>query len=220
MMNKNIFIITIVGVLLLSGNFIYAEEIKRPLKPIQRIEELRTKAQENIKEKREAAKVRMRQIKDTTKQNATDRILNQMEKLNQVWTNHFTNVLDRLDAVLEKIKSRKDKASANGKDVSLVIEAITKAEASIDAARVALEIQAQKTYVVDPATISQETATQEGQNNLISDFRTQFKALRELLFGDLTSLRDGAMKDARDSIKDVVKILSEIPGVDDTSSGE
>ena len=219
-MNKNIFIITIVGVLLLSGNFIYAEEIKRPLKPIQRIEELRTKAQENIKEKREAAKVRMRQIKDTTKQTATDRILNQMEKLNQVWTNHFTNVLDRLDAVLEKIKSRKDKASANGKDVSLVIEAITKAEASIDAARVALEIQAQKTYVVDPATISQETATQEGQNNLISDFRTQFKALRELLFGDLTSLRDGAMKDARDSIKDVVKILSEIPGVDDTSSGE
>ena len=219
-MNKNIFIITIVGVLLLSGNFIYAEEIKRPLKPIQRIEELRTKAQENIKEKREAVKVKMRQIKDTTKQTATDRILNQMEKLNQVWTNHFTNVLDRLDAVLEKIKSRKDKASANGKDVSLVIEAITKAEASIDAARVALEIQAQKTYVVDPATISQETATQEGQNNLISDFRTQFKALRELLFGDLTSLRDGAMKDARDSIKDVVKILSEIPGVDDTSSGE
>ena len=219
-MNKNIFIITIVGVLLLSGNFIYAEEIKRPLKPIQRIEELRTKAQENIKEKREAAKVRMRQIKDTTKQTATDRILNQMEKLNQVWASHFTNVLDRLEAVLEKIKSRKDKASANGKDVSLVIEAITKAEASIDAARVALEIQAQKTYVVDPATISQETATQEGQNNLISDFRTQFKALRELLFGDLTSLRDGAMKDARDSIKDVVKILSEIPGVDDTSSGE
>ena len=214
-MNKNIFIITIVGVLLLSANFIYAEEIKRPLKPIQRIEELRTKAQENIKEKREAVKVKMRQIKDTTKQNATDRILNQMEKLNQVWASHFTNVLDRLEAVLEKIKSRKDKALANGKDVSLVIEAITKAEASIDAARVALEIQAQKTYVVDPGTISQETTTQEGQNNLISDFRTQFKALRELLFADLKSLRDGAMKDARDSVKDVIKILSEIPGVDD-----
>ena len=214
-MNKNIFIITIVGVLLLSANFIYAEEIKRSLKPIQRIEELRTKAQENIKEKREAVKVKMRQIKDTTKQNATDRILNQMEKLNQVWASHFTNVLDRLEAGLEKIKSRKDKASANGKDVSSVIEAITKAEASIDAARVALEIQAQKTYVVDPATISQETATQEGQNNLISDFRTQFKALRELLFADLKSLRDGAMKDARDSVKDVIKILSEIPGVDD-----
>ena len=215
MMNKNIFIITIVGVLLLSANFIYAEEIKRSLKPIQRIEELRTKAQENIKEKREAVKVKMRQIKDTTKQNATDRILNQMEKLNQVWASHFTNVLDRLEAVLEKIKSRKDKALANGKDVSLVIEAITKAEASIDAARVALEIQAQKTYVVDPGTISQETTTQEGQNNLISDFRTQFKALRELLFADLKSLRDGAMKDARDSVKDVIKILSEIPGVDD-----
>ncbi|OGZ62791.1 MAG: hypothetical protein A2639_00395 [Candidatus Staskawiczbacteria bacterium RIFCSPHIGHO2_01_FULL_34_27] len=214
-MNKNIFIITIVGVLLLSANFIYAEEIKRSLKPIQRIEELRTKAQENIKEKREAVKVKMRQIKDTTKQNATDRILNQMEKLNQVWASHFTNVLDRLEAVLEKIKSRKDKALANGKDVSLVIEAITKAEASIDAARVALEIQAQKTYVVDPGTISQETTTQEGQNNLISDFRTQFKALRELLFADLKSLRDGAMKDARDSVKDVIKILSEIPGVDD-----
>ena len=214
-MNKNIFIITIVGVLLLSANFIYAEEIKRSLKPIQRIEELRTKAQENIKEKREAVKVKMRQIKDTTKQNATDRILNQMEKLNQVWASNFTNVLDRLEAVLEKIKSRKDKALANGKDVSLVIEAITKAEASIDAARVALEIQAQKTYVVDPGTISQETTTQEGQNNLISDFRTQFKALRELLFADLKSLRDGAMKDARDSVKDVIKILSEIPGVDD-----
>ena len=155
----------------------------------------------------------MRQIKDTTKQNATDRILNQMEKLNQVWASHFTNVLDRLEAVLEKIKSRKDKALANGKDVSLVIEAITKAEASIDAARVALEIQAQKTYVVDPGTISQETTTQEGQNNLISDFRTQFKALRELLFADLKSLRDGAMKDARDSVKDVIKILSEIPVV-------
>jgi len=177
-----------------------------------KIKEARTNAQARVKAAREEGKKKIQELKDTKKREAATKIVAQLDRINKNWTDHFTKVLDRLDAVLQKIKSRSEKAAANGKDISTVTTAITDAQAKIDAARTAVAAQAQKTYVLDTTVIVDPNTS--GQDNLMAGLRTQFKTLKEQLHKDLTTLRDGAMKDARKAVADVLLKLSNIPGVD------
>ena len=65
--------------------------------------------------------------------------------------------LDKLSSILAKIQERAAIAKENGKDISSVTTAITKANTAIQAATTAVEAQAGKEYVI---TI---TATGSGQ---------------------------------------------------------
>ena len=124
-------------------------------------------------------------------------------------------MLDKLDEVMQKIESRVEKASANSQDVSQAKFAIYEAGQKIEAARSAVEAQANKTYVVDTTAITDASSTVASQNSLISKLKDQFKILRNQLFSDLKALRDGAIKDARLSVKNAFKALSEVPKVDE-----
>jgi len=231
MQNLHKYIITasVASTLLFSAGFIHAqntrlEELRkqadqRAQKANEQIQKHRDEAQAKIKDRRDDLREKIGRIKDEKKQEAASKIANQMEHINQVWTNHFVNVLDRLDAVLQKIKSRTEKAVANGTDVSSVNTAIAGAETAIASARTAVAAQAQKTYVVDMTSVTQDTSTTAGQNSLMGELRKKFKDLRDQLFGDLTALRDGAMKDARTAVHDVLKTLSQLPNVDKEPSG-
>ena len=207
----------------LSANFIYAARLddliqqaqNRAEQAQQKIEQIREDVQERLAAKREAIEQKISQIKDRTKRSSAERIADQLNHINVVWTDHFSNVLDKLDAVLQKIKSRRDKALANGEDVSSVNTAIANAESKIAAARSAVENQAGKAYEIDAAALSSANMTQSSQDNLVKQLREQFKELRDQLFTDLTSLRDGAMRDARSSIQDAMQELSNIPNVDE-----
>lgn len=223
--HKYIITASVAGTLLLSAGFIGAqtptrlEEFRkqaeeRAQKANEHVQKVRDEAQGKVKEHREDLREKIGKIKDAKKQEAANKIANQMEHINQVWTNHFVNVLDRLDAVLQKIKSRTEKVATNGTDVSSANTAIAKAETAIATARTAVATQAQKTYVVDMSSLTQDISTTDGQNMLVSDLRKKFKELRNQLFADLTALRDGAMKDARTAVADVLKTLSQLPHVD------
>lgn len=210
--------------LLLSFAFVYAQNTRldtllnnaksRSQEAKQQIQQVREQAQTQIKKIREAAKDKISQIKDKKKQETASKIADRLGRINQVWTDHFTNVLDRLDAVLQKVESRTEKASANGKDVSAVKFAIQNALDKISAARTAVASQAQKTYVINAAAVTGTTSTASRQSNLVAGLREQFKALRDQLFGDLKSLRDGPMKNAKTAVQDAIKELSKVPNVD------
>ncbi len=193
------------------------EEVKqRAQKAQERIKEARKNAEEKAKDMREKAKQRISEIKDKKKQEMAQKIASQFERINKIWTDHFAKVLDRLDAVLQKIKSRTQKAGENGKDVSVVNTAIANAEAKITQARSAVALQAQKTYVLNVSTAAEATPT--NQDTLVISLREQFKTLKEQLHKDLTALRDGAMKSAREAVKSAFEALSKIPGVDGDSA--
>lgn len=219
-LNKYIQITAIAGVLLLSTGFIYAkastldelrEEARmRAQEAREKIETLREQAQNRVQAIRENVKQRISQIRDQRKRAAAEKINNQFDRINTVWTDHFTNVLDRLDAILQKVKSRTQKAEDNGQDVSVVNTTIQNAESKIVTARSAVTAQAQKTYLVDVSAVASND-----QNNLVSQFREEFKAMRDQLFNDLTLLRDGAMKDARSAVQNALQILSQVPNVDE-----
>lgn len=225
-LHKYIFTASVATSLLLSAGFALAqtptrlEELReaaeaRAQKARGEVQGRRDEAQVKIKEHRENVRERIAQIKDQQKQKAAEKITNQMDHINDVWTNHFVNVLDRLDAVLQKIKSRTEKAGANGADVSGVNTAIASAETAIATARTAVALQAEKTYVPTIPSLTENTSTTIGQDNLVGELRKSFKELRNQLFADLTALRDGVMKDTRIAVKDAARALSQIPHVDE-----
>lgn len=227
--NKYVLLAGVTGTLLLSATLIYAqtyntEELRekaqmRAEQTKEQVQTLREQAKGRVKQAKADVQEKIRQIKDQRKQEAANKIAKQLDHLNQVWTDHFINVLDRLDAILQKVKSRTEKASANGKDVLAVKTAIQNAESKIASARTAVASQAQKTYTVNATAVTQTGSTANDQNNLVSSLREQFKALKDQLMGDLKSLRDGAMKDSRNAVQDAFKALSQVLKVDEEPSG-
>lgn len=226
-MHKYIVTASVAGTLLLSAGFISANEPKRSgleefrkqaeeraQKISEYVQKERDEAQGKVKERRKDLREKIGRIKDGKKQEAANKIASQMEHINQVWINHFINVLDRLDGVLQKIKSRVEKLASSGTDVSSTNAAIVKAEIAIATARTAVAAQAQKTYVVDITIMTQNTSTTAEQNSLVGDLRKKFKELKDQLFADLTALRDGVMKAARIAVHDALKTLPKSPNVD------
>ena len=205
-----------VGVLVASASFVLAQNTSpsRLSQSLQEIQQIRSQAQDQIRQIRTEMMTKIDAIKDQVKRTAADRIVARLDHVNQVWTDHFTNVLDKLEDILKKVQSRADKAQANGQDVSAVNIAVQNAESKIVAARSAVADQAKKTYIVDPTKLPGATSSTTSQNSLISKLRDQFKLLRDQLLKDLTTLRDGAMKDARNSVQDAASALSQVPDVD------
>ena len=240
--NNNIYVTGVVGVMLLSAVFVYARDYGYESKPIdamspkesmvQKLQEDKAKAEQvkdrakmikadikddsrdRVKKIREELKVKIDKIKDEKKQDMANKIIEQIDRINESWTKHFSNVLNKLEDILKKVKSRQEKASANGQDVSAVITAVQKAESAIATARSAVSNQAQKTYAVNVSTITGETSTDNGQTKLVSTLRERFKLLKDQLFKDLFALRDGLMKDARNAVHEAARTLSQVPNVD------
>ena len=182
------------------------EELKKQLEAKReeakkRVETAREEAKTRVKAAREELKKRVEQIKDERKKATATRLDEQMNRLNERWTTHFTNVLNRLDDILGKIQVRADKAASLGKDVSAVKTAIDAAKAAIASARTAVEAQAKKDYTI--------TFTSEGE------LRTAFKAAKDQLHKDLTALRDGAVKAARDAVQNAARSLGGVLKVDE-----
>src|SRR5688572_24474729 len=184
--------------LLLSG-FALAQtpNYERASKYLQQVQQLRQQAQDQVKQAKENVLGRIRQIKDQRKQDSAKKIADQFDKINQVWTDHFTNVLDRLEDVVKRIETKAQFLESRGEDTALVKAELSSAKEKISAARQAIMDQAKKTYVVDAGAVTGDGSTTAGQNSLISQLRVQFKTVKDKLFLDLFALRDGAMKEAR-----------------------
>ena len=167
----------------------------------KRLETTREEAKKAAETRHAELKDKISKLRDEKKKQIAIRLNEQLAHLNIQWTNHFSNVLNRLSEILGKIELRADKAQAAGKDVSMVKTAIQNAKTAIATARTAVEAQAKKTYI---ANFSSE-----------ANLNAAFKAVKEQLKTDLFGLRDGAMKDAREAVKNALQSLKNIPRVDE-----
>ena len=167
----------------------------------KQLEAAREEAKKAAETRRAELKDKISKLRDEKKKQIATRLDEQMARINTQRTNHFNNVLDHLLKVLGKIELRADKAQAAGKDVSAVKTAIANAKTAIETARTAVEAQAKKTYI----------ATFTSGDKL----GAAFKAVKEQLKTDLLGLRDGAMKSAREAVKNAFQALKDVPRVDD-----
>ena len=131
--------------------------------------ELRQQIKETVRAKREAVKeavavrreefkIKLQTIKDEKKKVLVDRIATKLTNVNTKHTDRFTQILSNLQTILDKI----------GEDVDK-----TDAQAAIDAAKLAVENQAAKTYTI---TISTETALRLDVGAVTSQLRQDLTA--------------------------------------------
>lgn len=158
-----------------------------------------TKAQ--IEAKKAELQAKLQSIQDEQKKQAVERIYTQANKLNERMAEHFTNVLDQIDTMLDRVESRMSKAEANGLDIATVTPEITNAENAIAAARAAVATQAEKVYAVQ--ITGNETA-----------LRSDVGKTRQALHGDLVAVRE-KVKAARDAVRKTAVALAQIPRVDE-----
>jgi len=166
-----------------------------------RLEVAREEVKKTVEARQTELKDKISKLRDKKKRQIVTRLDEQMARLNIQWTNHFSNVLNRLLEILGKIELRTTKAETSGKDVTAVKTAIQNAKAAIETARTAVETQAKKTYI---ATFSSETG-----------LGAAFKVVREQLRKDLFGLRDGAMKNSREAVQNALQALKSVPKVDE-----
>ena len=166
-----------------------------------RLEVAREEVKKTVEARQTELKDKISKLRDKKKRQIVTRLDEQMARLNVQWTDHFSNVLNRLLEILGKIELRTTKAETSGKDVTAVKTAIQNAKAAIETARTAVETQAKKTYI---ATFSSETG-----------LGAAFKVVREQLRKDLFGLRDGAMKNSREAVQNALQALKSVPKVDE-----
>jgi hypothetical protein len=180
----------------------------------ERVQTLRQETQTTMATQRERVTQRVAEIKDKVRQVRAQKLSGQFDNLNATWTDHFMNLLDRYEAIVQKIQTRADIAAGTGKDVTAVTAAIQTAKTAISDARAEVTTQVAKTYTPTVAD-SEETTTQADQEVIIKNLRESFQNLHSTLFNDLFALRDGAMKNTRTAVQSALQSLSAIPGVDD-----
>lgn len=167
----------------------------------KRIETAREEAKKVVETRRAELKDKISKLRDGKKKQIATRLDEQLARLNAQWIDNFNNVLNRLSEVLGKVELRSSKAEMAGKDVTAVKTAIQNAKTAIETARTAVEFQAKKTYT---ATFGSE-----------SELGAAFKAIKEQLHSDLTSLRDGAMKGAREAVQNALQALKGVSKVNE-----
>ncbi|OGY58953.1 MAG: hypothetical protein A3E61_02490 [Candidatus Colwellbacteria bacterium RIFCSPHIGHO2_12_FULL_43_12] len=168
-----------------------------------RMDAEKAELQGEIQDKREALRAQLQKVKDERRREVVERIDVRLDELNARMLDHFSNVLDRLEDVLERIASRADKAEGRGLDVSTVRTAITDALSSITSARTAVQVQAGKTCIVTVTT----------ENNL----RVDVGKARKCLHDNLTVVRE-AVKAAKEAVRRAATTLAQIPRVDEDST--
>lgn len=169
------------------------EELKDRME--QKREELKTR----IETKRTELKERLTKIKDERKKQVVERIDKSLDALNERVTKHFLSALEKLEDILARINERTDKAEGQGTDASSVDTAIAVAQAAINDAKAAVEVQADKTYTL---TINTEDKLREDVGKT-----------RQALHADLRAVQE-KVKVARDAVHEAARAFAKVHGRD------
>lgn len=164
---------------------------------IQNRTELQDKIQEKKEElrtireqKQEEFRQKLQEIKDARKQKIVASLDRSYVNINNRWTTHFKNVLERLTKILDKVKIR-----AEEQKNSEALSSINDIYNQIDQVKTAVEEQALKTYTIE---ITSEDKLGEAAKAVHSELRNDLQSLREQI------------KDIRESIRKVVQTLKHL----------
>jgi len=139
-------------------------------------QQIKKEVETKIKSAKDEFRRKINEFKDAKKKQIVERINNRLSTINKKRIEHFLRVLNRLEAILQKIKTRTSQAKANGKDVYKVETAISSAQIALDSAKTAVNDQAKKEYTIN---INTETTAKNDvgaavsglQNDLMNTMR-------------------------------------------------
>lgn len=152
-----------------------ATKLREQMKLIQEqkkaeIKQIKDEAKVMIQAKREEFKASLLKIKDQKKKALVERIDAKIAEVNKNQTTRFTEALNRLQTFLDKISKSTTKTT--------VLVDTTAAQAAIDTAKAAVDIQGAKIYtmeIVDDVTLKLNAGT------VVSQFRQDINAVYKLV---------------------------------------
>lgn len=161
--------------------------------------ERRTNLKEKIATREAALKAKLQAFKDQKKAEITERISNNLNRINAKRTEQMLKHLDKMSALLDKLETRVAAKSA-----------IADARASIASAKAAVKTQAGKDYTL---TVTSERKAREDA-----------QAVRDRLHQDLQAVRKQVV-DAKQSVANAIRVAKsgkiEVPGKKEgTPSGQ
>ena len=165
----------------------------------ENIERIREENRGLIEQRRLALKEQLRLLEDQRKAPIVERIYDNLNRLNDQIVTQLLAKIDQIEEVLERVKSRTDKAQEAGLGVGGVREAIVVAEEAIEKTRTTAETQAGKIYEI---TISNE-----------ANLRTDIKPVRDQLQSDLEALRQQVVL-AREAVREAITTLAQVRGIE------
>src|SRR3989338_22191 len=154
--------------------------------------EKRKEAKEKFQAEREAFQEKLKEIKETRKQNILERVDEKINSLNERHMTRLDNYLARMLTVLEKIE---EKAADVTGDSSALDAAIIKAKDAIETAQAAVEEQAGKDYIVE---FDDETELGTQVRSLFATFKSDVKEVHQLV------------KDAHKAVVDAAHALANL----------
>ncbi|HRR05626.1 MAG TPA: hypothetical protein P5325_02375, partial [Candidatus Woesebacteria bacterium] len=165
----------------------------------ENIERIREENRGLIEQRRLTLKEQLGVLQDQRKAPIVERIYDNLNRLNDQIVTRLLAKIDQIEEVLERVKSRTDKAQEAGLDVSGVREAIAVAEEAIEKTRTTAETQAGEIYEI---TISDE-----------ANLRTDVKPVRDQLQSDLEALRQQVVL-AREAVREAITTLAQVRGIE------
>ena len=174
-------------------------------------ESKREEMKKEIETKREEFKKRLETVKDERKKQVAEKLFDGINSLNTKAMDNFKKSVDQIEAVLNRILSRSQKAAANGEDVSTVNAASDLAKKAIEDTRAAIQIQAGMAYSVAVSTPVAAVSTSTVASDML---RADLTTMRNQLRQDLELVRT-KLKAARDAVHNAATTLAQIPKVDE-----
>lgn len=165
----------------------------------ENIERIREENRGLVEQNRLALKEQLGLLQDKNKAQTVERIYDNLNRLNDQIVTRLLAKIDQIEEVLERVKSRTDRAEEGGLEVKLVREEIALAEEAITNARQSAKEQAEKIYEI---TISNE-----------ANLRTDIKPVRDQLRNGLEALRQEVIG-AREAVRKAVNALAQVRGIE------
>lgn len=134
------------------------------------VSQIREETKAMMQAKRDEFKTRMQAIKDQRKKMLVERIDTKLSEVNKKHTDRFTEVLSKLQLLLDKITAKETETK--------VLADIKTAQAAIDTAMTAVEAQAAKTYIIQ---ITDETKLRLDVGTTTSQLRQDLMATYKLV---------------------------------------
>ena len=158
----------------------------------ERILQKRAENRGKLEARREQLQEKLAQLSDERKSRLAENINNALSRLNERWTDHFGDVLDKLTEILDKIEARVQTLKANGTDTALPDSAITTARTAITTAVSSFTEQAGKDYTSE---INEEATLREDITTTKNQLKADLRAVHELI------------KTAREAVRAVIQTL-------------
>lgn len=140
------------------------------------INSIREDAKIKIEEQKALFKEKLNTIKDERKKIIVENIDTKIANINSRYALKFSEVLKKLDIVINKITERIESAKLNGVNSALTDSAISRAKTAIDNAKIAVDEQSTKTYTVQ---ITTDTALRANTGAVVKQFRLDIMSVHK-----------------------------------------